>query len=61
MPHSIERKHCPMMKENRKLTETVMACPAERVSMVWISDGTCTHIPLTLYLACCIHPLFKQP
>ncbi len=30
-----------MTKENRKFTETVMACPALLVSMVWISDGTC--------------------
>jgi hypothetical protein len=42
MPHSIERKHWPMTKEKMKFTDTVMACPADRVSIVCISDGTCS-------------------
>lgn len=40
MEHSMLRKACPMMKENRKLVNTVMEVRAERVSSGWISDGT---------------------
>ena len=41
----VQQEQCgraPMMKEAIKLTNTVMAMPAWRVSKVWISEGTCT-------------------
>jgi len=38
--HSMDRKAWPTMKVKRKLVATVTDCPADRVSIGWISDGT---------------------